>query len=78
LWIYGTLNKISIPISIWSNILPMKEVLRLLLTKYYFLNLKSKLPINNYTNVSVDPLELLAHPMGFTDHNLGTTSICKF
>jgi len=47
------LSKISI--SVWNDILPVKEVLQLLLTKHYFLNLKSKFPISHFTNVSMDP-----------------------
>jgi len=49
------LSKISISVSVWNNTLPVKEVLQLLLTKLYFLNLKSKFPISHYTDVSMDP-----------------------
>jgi hypothetical protein len=69
LWIYGKLNKISI--SIWNNILSVKEVLRLLLTKHYFLNLKCKLPICHYTNVSVDPLGTACTSLGIHGSQFG-------
>lgn len=69
LCIYGILNKISI--SIWNNILPVKEVLRLLLTKHYFSNLKCKLPICHYTNVSVDPLGTACTSLGIHGSQFG-------
>lgn len=49
----------------------MKEVLQLLLTKHYFLNLKSKFPISHYTNVSMDPLGTACTSLGIHGSQYG-------
>lgn len=65
------LSKIPISVSIWSNILSVKEVLQLLLTKHYFLNLESKFPVGLYTNVSMDPLGTACTSLGIHGSQFG-------